>query len=162
MQELIEQRIDGGRRSVTVNRAESPLSWLRARGLVDARQYEAGERLRADYETASLGPRVTMRWNAMPVARGCARRRHAARPDPGRDRRQAPLRCRGGGGGSGAVGHIVAGGLRGRRVADRREGTGLAGAGRAPRIDARARPGGGTLPAAVKRFAVLGRAFATT
>jgi hypothetical protein len=45
-----------------VNLAESPLSWLAARGLVSARQVEAGERLRADYEAASLGPRVTMRW----------------------------------------------------------------------------------------------------
>ena len=53
-------------RSVTVNLAESPLSWLKARGLVDDRQYEAGERLRADFETASLGPRVTMRWDAAP------------------------------------------------------------------------------------------------
>lgn len=57
-------------RSVTVNVAESPLSWLRARGLVDARQFEAGERLRADYERAGLGARVTMRWDAAPAARG--------------------------------------------------------------------------------------------
>jgi len=49
-------------RVVTVNRAESPLSWLAARGLVDARQVEAGERLRRDYKIAQLGPRVTMRW----------------------------------------------------------------------------------------------------
>lgn len=56
------------RRSVTVNLAESPLAWLRARGLVDARQYEAGERLRADYERAALAPQVTMRWDASPPA----------------------------------------------------------------------------------------------
>jgi hypothetical protein len=60
----------GGRRSVTVNLAESPLSWLRARGHVSARQYEAGDRLRLDYETASLEPRVTMRWDAGPRAGG--------------------------------------------------------------------------------------------
>ncbi|WP_301075112.1 DUF6456 domain-containing protein [Sphingomonas sp.] len=53
-----------GRRSVTVNVAESPLSWLRARGFVDARQVEAGERLRADYERAAIAPSVTMRWSA--------------------------------------------------------------------------------------------------
>jgi Domain of unknown function (DUF6456) len=53
-------------RRVTVNVAESPLCWLHARGHVDARQFEAGERLRADYETAGLGPRVTMRWDAAP------------------------------------------------------------------------------------------------
>jgi hypothetical protein len=79
MRELVERRFEGGRvtdavarggRSVTVNLAESPLSWLRARGHVDARQYEAGERLRADYETASLGPRVTMTWDAAPAAKG--------------------------------------------------------------------------------------------
>lgn len=51
----------GGRR-VTVNVAESPLAWLRARAMIDPRQFEAGERLRGDYETAQLGPRVTMRW----------------------------------------------------------------------------------------------------
>lgn len=51
-----------GERNVTVNVAESPLAWLAARGLVDARQVEAGERLRADYERAQLAPSVTMQW----------------------------------------------------------------------------------------------------
>ena len=50
-------------RSVTVNVAESPLSWLHARGHLDDRQFDAGERLRADYERANLGPSVTMRWD---------------------------------------------------------------------------------------------------
>ena len=79
MRELAERSIDEqgavrakdrGRRlrSVTVNLAESPLSWLAARKLVSARQVEAGERLRADYERAALGPRVTMRWDAAPRA----------------------------------------------------------------------------------------------
>jgi hypothetical protein len=58
------------RRSVTVNAAESPLGWLLARGLVTRRQYDAGERLRADWERAQLSPRVTMSWDAAPVARG--------------------------------------------------------------------------------------------
>ena len=57
-------------RSVTVNLAESPLGWLKARGLVSERQYEAGERLRADWTIAGMGPRVTMRWDAGPVASG--------------------------------------------------------------------------------------------
>ncbi|MDF7776317.1 DUF6456 domain-containing protein [Sphingomonas sp. AOB5] len=80
MRELAEREIEGGRivsgsgprgsRRVTVNLAESPLGWLRARGHVDARQFEAGERLRADYETAALGPRVTMHWDAGPRSRG--------------------------------------------------------------------------------------------
>ena len=47
-------------RSVTFNAAESPLGWLFARGLVTQRQYDAGERLRADWERAQLSPRVTM------------------------------------------------------------------------------------------------------
>ncbi|QJU60540.1 hypothetical protein HL653_08355 [Sphingomonas sp. AP4-R1] len=58
------------RRSVTVNLAESPLGWLHARGLVSTRQFDAGERLRADWTMAQLGPRVTMRWDPAPVARG--------------------------------------------------------------------------------------------
>jgi hypothetical protein len=56
-------------RSVTVNMAESPLGWLLARGLVTRRQFEAGERLRADWERAQLAPRTTMSWNSTPVAR---------------------------------------------------------------------------------------------
>lgn len=50
-------------RTVSVNRRESALSWLLARKLIAARQYEAGERLRADYERAALGASVTMRWS---------------------------------------------------------------------------------------------------
>ena len=57
-------------RSVTVNMAESPLGWLLSRGFVSQRQYEAGERLRGDWERAQLAPRVTMAWDAAPVARG--------------------------------------------------------------------------------------------
>lgn len=86
MRQLVERELDRhgvtdraptrGRRSVSVNVAESPLSWLRARGLVDARQFEASERLRADYEMASLGPWVTMRWHAARVDGG------GGAPDP--------------------------------------------------------------------------------
>lgn len=57
-------------RSVTVNLAESPLGWLKARGLIDGRQYAAGETLRADWEKAGLGPSVTMRWDAPPLGKG--------------------------------------------------------------------------------------------
>ena len=56
------------RRSVTVNMAESPLGWLLARGFVTRRQYDAGERLRSDWERAQLAPRITMSWGAAPVA----------------------------------------------------------------------------------------------
>ena len=64
-------------RSVTVNLAESPLGWLKARGLVSERQSAAGEMLRGDWERASIEPSVTMRWDAPPPGR-------AARgaPDP--------------------------------------------------------------------------------
>ncbi|MEE1877179.1 DUF6456 domain-containing protein [Altererythrobacter litoralis] len=51
----------GKRRTVTVNLAESPLSWLHARGHLDDRLFDAGERLRSDFERAQLGPNVTMR-----------------------------------------------------------------------------------------------------
>jgi hypothetical protein len=55
------------RRSVTVNLAESPLCWLHARGHIDDRLFAAGERLRADYERARLGPNVTMRWEPVRI-----------------------------------------------------------------------------------------------
>ena len=57
-------------RSVTVNIAESPLGWLFARGFVSQRQFDAGERLRADWERGQLAPRVTMSWDAAPISRG--------------------------------------------------------------------------------------------
>ena len=57
----------GKRRSVTVNLAESPLSWLHARGHIDERLFFAGERLRDDYERAQLGANVTMRWDPVRV-----------------------------------------------------------------------------------------------
>ena len=64
-------------RSVTVNLAESPLGWLKARGLVSERQFVAGEMLRGDWERAALGPCVTMRWDAPPPGRAAR-----AAPDP--------------------------------------------------------------------------------
>jgi hypothetical protein len=60
------------RRSVTVNLAESPLSWLHARGHLDDRLFDAGERLRADYERALLAPSITMRWDPVKVQGGGA------------------------------------------------------------------------------------------
>jgi Domain of unknown function (DUF6456) len=75
----IEGDVTGGRaqrgaahsiRSVTVNLAESPLGWLLSRGFISDRQFEAGERLRADWERAQLSPRVTMSWDSAPVSRG--------------------------------------------------------------------------------------------
>ncbi|WP_081774312.1 DUF6456 domain-containing protein [Sphingomonas sp. URHD0057] len=65
-------------RSVTVNIAESPLGWLFARGFVSPRQFDAGERLRSDWERAQLAPRVTMAWDSAPIARG----RSGSAPQP--------------------------------------------------------------------------------
>jgi len=77
------KEIDGTRRPMLVNDAESPLGWLKSRKsrsgqpLISEAQYEAGERLRADYWFAKLSPRVTANWSA---------------PAPsGRSRRGAPL-----------------------------------------------------------------------
>lgn len=70
---LAPNGIKGGanasQRTVTVNMAESPLSWLHARGHLSDRQMLAGENLRRDYETAALGPHVTMSWENIPLSR---------------------------------------------------------------------------------------------
>lgn len=90
---LLEERaLDDGRqkgapkrpvRSVTVNLAESPLGWLRARGHISERQFDAGEQLRLDWERAQLAPSVTMRWDAAPVARGRGGSKSALQPAEG-------------------------------------------------------------------------------
>lgn len=61
-----------GGRSVTVNLAESPLTWLHARGYLCDREYDAGERLRADWERAQLAPGVTVRWDPVRVQGGAS------------------------------------------------------------------------------------------
>jgi len=63
----------GGRR-VTVNLAESPLSWLHSRGHLSDAQFDAGECLRADWERAQLAPGITMRWDVVRVNGGSADR----------------------------------------------------------------------------------------
>lgn len=66
-----EREIDGSRRPVLLNEGESPLGWLKSRKdrkgrpLITDHQYEAGERLRADYWFAHLSPRVTSNWSAL-------------------------------------------------------------------------------------------------
>jgi hypothetical protein len=51
-----------------VNEAESPLGWLRSRRdkhgepLISESQYDAGERLRADFTVAQMSSRVTLSW----------------------------------------------------------------------------------------------------
>jgi hypothetical protein len=64
-----EREIDGT--PVLLNEAESPLGWLKSRKdrngspLLTGQQYEAGERLRADYWFAQMSPRVTANWSAL-------------------------------------------------------------------------------------------------
>jgi hypothetical protein len=50
-----------------VNLAESPLTWLHSRGHLSDVQFDAGERLRADWERAAIAPGVTMRWDVVRV-----------------------------------------------------------------------------------------------
>lgn len=59
----------GTQRTVTINLSESPLSWLHARGHLTNRQMLAGETLRGDYESAALGPHITMMWENIPRSR---------------------------------------------------------------------------------------------
>lgn len=56
-----------GGRAVTVNLCESPLTWLHARGHLTDRECQAGERLRADWETAQLSPSISMRWEPVTI-----------------------------------------------------------------------------------------------
>lgn len=65
---------------VQIDLAESPLSWLRRRSdrqgrpLISQAQFEAGERLRADFERGHMGPRLTTNWSGVGgVSPGSAR-----------------------------------------------------------------------------------------
>jgi hypothetical protein len=65
----------GSERMVTVNAAESPLTWMHQRGLIGPVQCQAGEKLRRDYTMAQLSPRLGVDWSA-PITLG----RRAAKP----------------------------------------------------------------------------------
>jgi hypothetical protein len=64
-----------GRVQVTVDDSESPLAWLarrrgrNGRALIEPHQFQAGERLRADFTRAHMMPRTTSNW-ASPIASG--------------------------------------------------------------------------------------------
>ncbi|HSD92839.1 MAG TPA: DUF6456 domain-containing protein [Methyloceanibacter sp.] len=68
---LGEREVEGARQPVLVNEAESPLGWLKSRRdrngrpLISEDQFEAGERLRADYWFAHLPQRVTSNWSML-------------------------------------------------------------------------------------------------
>lgn len=63
--------VGGARCSVLLNDGESPLGWLRSRKdrsgkpLIGEPQFEAGERLRADYWFARMSQRVTANWSSL-------------------------------------------------------------------------------------------------
>ena len=88
--------VDGIRRPVLVNDAESPLGWLKSRKdrngqpLISDPQFEAGERLRADYWFARLSPRVTANWSAL--APSGRMRRGAPTDAAGYEMRSSPPR----------------------------------------------------------------------
>jgi hypothetical protein len=56
----VERRVktQDGEHAVVVNEAESPLAWMRARGMLSVAQFQAGDRLRCDFTLAHLMPRL--------------------------------------------------------------------------------------------------------
>ena len=76
-----------------VNADESPIAWLRRRkdrsgeAMISQTQFDAGERLRADFWFAQMTPRTTMNWSSSaPMQRG---RRYGATRAAGADMRDA-------------------------------------------------------------------------
>jgi len=65
-----------GRARLTMDLAESPLAWLArrkgrdGRPLIEPRQLQAGERLRADFTRAQLMPHITANWTAGAAGEG--------------------------------------------------------------------------------------------
>jgi hypothetical protein len=92
--ERLIARGDGMIGPIRVNVCESPIAWLARRRGPDGEAFlapeevEAGERLREDWETAQMGPRVAQDWRAFLVPRdGPPRSRGPAEgPSEARDR----------------------------------------------------------------------------
>lgn len=67
------ETLRAGCRSAKVNATESPLGWLLIRrgkdgkSLISKAQFEAGERLRNDFELAGMSPKVTQGWGGLPM-----------------------------------------------------------------------------------------------
>lgn len=70
-----QMQTPNGRSQVTVDDTESPLAWLArrkgrdGRPLIEPLQYQAGEKLRAQFTRAALNPRTTSNWSAA-IAQG--------------------------------------------------------------------------------------------
>ena len=70
--DLAERQIatEFGCSNVTVDESESPLAWLarrrgrNGRALIEPHQFQAGERLRADFTCAHMMPRTTSNWSS--------------------------------------------------------------------------------------------------
>ena len=76
MDRIVERTIegpDGKAMQVMMNLAESPVSWLHARGRISQRQHDAAEKLRGDWERAQMGARVTMNWESAAAPSGTRR-----------------------------------------------------------------------------------------
>jgi hypothetical protein len=66
-----KQQLTSVRQQPTLNPAESPIAWLRRRKdkdgepMISQPQFDAGERLRADFWFAQMTPRVTANWSGV-------------------------------------------------------------------------------------------------
>jgi hypothetical protein len=105
-------------RSVTVNLAESPLGWLKARGMVTERQFEAGERLRMGLGARADGAECDDALGRAAHGKGGARRARHQRSDNGADFGKTAVRGGGGGSRARAERDHVAGHLRGEGMRD--------------------------------------------
>lgn len=76
---VAERVIDGRRRKIRLNAAESPLNWLAQRKdragkpFLGPEQVEAGERLRRDFTSAGMTPCMTQGYDGVPVNSGHSR-----------------------------------------------------------------------------------------
>jgi Domain of unknown function (DUF6456) len=76
----VEQRTDarGQAQIALVNRAESPLAWLRSRKdsqgrpMLSSTGFSAGEKIRHDMEAAQMLPRLSVSWSDSPSAKTCS------------------------------------------------------------------------------------------